>query len=439
MNDNKASHTSAMKSTIEIDFDKSHIWHPYTSMKAPLPCYPVQKANGSSIHLETGETLIDGMSSWWSVIHGYNHPEINAAIRAQLDDMSHVMFGGLTHKPAIDLAKNLIELAPPGLDKVFLADSGSVAVEVALKMAIQYQLGKGHRNRNRFVSLMHGYHGDTFGAMAVCDPVNSMHTLYQGILPDNYFIKEPNALYDMPFDPSELDELAELLACRGDTIAALILDPAVQGAGGIRFYHPRFVTGAKHLCSKAGVLLIADEIATGFGRTGKMFACEHANITPDIMCVGKGITGGYMSLAATMCTPDVALAISESDASVLMHGPTFMGNPLACSAANASLKLLKTGAWQQQVKSIETHLKSTLPNTLKSSRVTDARVFGAIGVIELSENVDVASIQAKFVDHGVWIRPFGKLIYIMPPYVITQQELKKLTSALLNVLELEFT
>jgi adenosylmethionine---8-amino-7-oxononanoate aminotransferase len=285
---------------------------------------------------------------------------------------------------------------------------------------------------------MHGYHGDTFGAMAVCDPVNSMHSLYKGILPDNYFIKEPNALNDKPFDPSELDELSELLECRGDTIAALILEPVVQGAGGMRFYHPEFVSGAKRLCEEAGILLIADEIATGFGRTGKMFACEHANITPDIMCVGKGITGGYMSLAATMCTTDVALAISESEASVLMHGPTFMGNPLACSAANASLKLLKTGAWQQQVANIEAHLKSILPNALKQSRVTDVRFFGAIGVIELNENVNVASIQAKFVEHGVWIRPFGKLIYIMPPYVITNEELEKLTAVLLKVLELEF-
>ena len=430
MNKNNTPHT-----TIDTEFDKNHLWHPYTSLKDPLPCYPVQSANGVYIKLEDGTELIDGMSSWWSVIHGYNNAKINNAIELQLKKMSHVMFGGLTHEPAINLAKHLVDLTPEGLDKVFLADSGSVSVEVALKMAIQYQLGKGHLGKNKFVTIKNGYHGDTFGAMAVCDPVNSMHSLYAGMMPENFFIEAPVSTPNDEFNPKELEELEDTLACRGDTIAAFILEPIVQGAGGMRFYHPKFLQGAKLICEKYDVLLIADEIATGFGRTGKMFACEHAEITPDILCVGKAITGGYMTLAATICTSNVATTISESRAGVLMHGPTFMGNPLACAAANASMELLKTGQWEDQVKNIELILKQELKPASKWQRVTDVRVFGAIGVIEMSENVDVPSILKQFVANGVWVRPFGKLIYVMPPFVITNDELKQLIHGMLKVVK----
>lgn len=430
MNKKTTTHT-----TIDIDFDKKHIWHPYTSMTNPLPCYPVKSADGVYIELEDGTRLIDGMSSWWSVIHGYNNQHINEAISSQLNQMSHVMFGGLTHEPAVNLAKHLVELTPDGLNKVFLADSGSVSIEVALKMAIQYQLGKGHNGRNRFIALKHGYHGDTFGAMAVCDPLNSMHSLYSGMMPQNYFIDSPTSKPTDPFQHNELAELADVLECRSDTVAALILEPIVQGAGGMRFYHPDYLSGAKKLCEKYGVLLIADEIATGFGRTGKMFACEHANITPDILCVGKAITGGYMTLAAAICTDEVAITLSNSRAGVLMHGPTFMGNPLACAAANASMELLKAGSWENQVKNINRILNQELNSANKLERVTEVRVFGAIGVIEMKEAVDVASIQKQFVDKGIWVRPFGKLIYVMPPYIISELELTELLQKMLLIVK----
>ncbi|GAB2992516.1 adenosylmethionine--8-amino-7-oxononanoate transaminase [Psychrosphaera aestuarii] len=430
MNKKTTTHT-----TIDINFDKEHIWHPYTSMTNPLPCYPVKSAEGVYIELEDGTKLIDGMSSWWSVIHGYNNEHINEAISSQLKKMSHVMFGGLTHEPAVNLAKHLVELTPDGLNKVFLADSGSVSIEVALKMAIQYQLGKGHIGRNRFIALKHGYHGDTFGAMAVCDPLNSMHSLYSGMMPQNYFIDSPTSKPTDSFQHNELAELADVLECRSDTVAALIIEPIVQGAGGMRFYHPDYLSGAKKLCEKYGVLLIADEIATGFGRTGKMFACEHANITPDILCVGKAITGGYMTLAAAICTDEVAITLSNSRAGVLMHGPTFMGNPLACAAANASMELLKAGTWENQVKNINRILNQELNSANQLERVTEARVFGAIGVIEMKEAVDVASIQKQFVDKGIWVRPFGKLIYVMPPYIISEIELTELLQKMLLVVK----
>ncbi|WP_299268261.1 adenosylmethionine--8-amino-7-oxononanoate transaminase [uncultured Psychrosphaera sp.] len=424
-----------MTKPIDVKFDEQHIWHPYTSMQSPLPSYPVKSADGVRIKLEDGTELIDGMSSWWSVIHGYNHPVINQAITDQLGKMSHVMFGGLTHSPAIDLCKKLVELTPQGLEKVFLADSGSVSVEVALKMAIQCQLGRGYKNRNKFVTIKHGYHGDTFGAMAVCDPVNSMHSLYSDILPKNYFIDAPKSKPSDTFDLAELDELKTLLQNSNEHIAALILEPVVQGAGGMRFYHPDFIREAKLICEQYGILLIADEIATGFGRTGKMFACEHAQITPDILCLGKAITGGYMTLAATLCTDKVALDISQCEAGVLMHGPTFMANPLACAAANASLNLLMTGDWFAQVQQIELGLRRGLQPCLELETVSDVRVLGAIGVVEMKQVVDVAKIQKQFIEYGLWIRPFGKLVYVMPQYVISEQDLTNLTSGIVNTLK----
>ncbi len=423
-----------MNNLIDVKFDEQHIWHPYTSMQAPLPSYPVQSANGVRIKLENGQELIDGMSSWWSVIHGYNHPVINQAITDQLSKMSHVMFGGLTHTPAIELCKKLVALSPQGLEKVFLADSGSVSVEVALKMAIQCQLGRGYKNRNKFVTIKHGYHGDTFGAMAVCDPVNSMHSLYSDILPKNFFIEAPNSKPDQAFDQNELNELKALLNSESDNIAAFILEPVVQGAGGMRFYHPEFIREAKLICEQYNILLIADEIATGFGRTGKMFACELASITPDIMCLGKAITGGYMTLAATLCTKQVAMDISKCESGVLMHGPTFMANPLACAAANASLDLLMTGDWFEQVQQIENGLREGLLPCLGLETVEDVRVLGAIGVVEMKQAVNVAEIQKQFMQHNLWIRPFGKLVYVMPQYVISEQDLTRLTSGIFKTL-----
>jgi len=420
--------------SIDIEFDRRHIWHPYTSMKDPLPCYPVKKAEGVYIELESGQRLIDGMASWWSVIHGYNHETINKAITVQLQNMSHVMFGGLTHEPAVELCKTLVDMTPKALQKVFLADSGSVAVEVALKMAIQCQLGRGFKNRNKFLSLRHGYHGDTFGAMAVCDPDNSMHSLYKGILPDNLFVDAPQSKPNQAFDAADLVPLRRALEAHHQALAALILEPVVQGAGGMRFYHPDYVYHAKLLCEEFGVLLIADEIATGFGRTGTLFACEHADITPDIMCLGKAITGGYLTLAATLCTERVALDISECDAGVLMHGPTFMANPLACAAANASLELLKNMDWQHNVARIEAALTLGLAPCKALNSVAEVRVFGAIGVIEMKNPVKVAQIQNAFIEQGLWLRPFGKLVYVMPQYIISSDELQTLTSGIVKVL-----
>lgn len=416
------------------EFDRLHVWHPYTSMKDPLPCYEVESAEGVYIQLISGERLIDGMASWWSVIHGYNHPEINAAIESQLKKVSHVMFGGLTHDPAVQLCKTLIEITPSSLTKVFLADSGSVAVEVALKMAIQAQLGRGFTNRNRFVTIKNGYHGDTFGAMAVCDPENSMHSLYAGILPTHFFIEGPKSNPNEDYDPKEVEPLRQILETNSEDIAALILEPVVQGAGGMKFYHPQYLADAKALCCEFGVLLIADEIATGFGRTGKMFAVEHANIEPDIMCLGKAITGGYMTLAATLCSDTVAQDVSKCEAGVLMHGPTFMGNPLACSAANASLKLLIEQDWQSKIATISEGLRVGLAPIKTSPNVTDVRVFGAIGVVEMIEPVNQAEIQKAFIDKGLWLRPFGKLIYVMPQYIISEQQLKQLTAGMCEVI-----
>ncbi|TKB44882.1 adenosylmethionine--8-amino-7-oxononanoate transaminase [Thalassotalea mangrovi] len=420
--------------TNDIEFDQQHIWHPYTSMTKPLPAYKVTRAEGVTITLETGEQLIDGMASWWSVVHGYNHPEINQAMHAQIDAVSHVMFGGLTHQPAIDLCRRLIAMTPDGLDKVFIADSGSVAVEVAIKMALQYWHSKGKPEKSKLMTVHGGYHGDTFAAMSVCDPVNGMHQLFQGFMAKSVFAPKPKQGFDQPWDEQDSIVLEQLFATHHQQIAAFIIEPIVQGAGGMRFYHPQYLKQCRLLCDKYDVLLIADEIATGFGRTGKLFACEHANVSPDILCLGKALTGGYLTLAATLCTKEIADTISQGEAGVFMHGPTFMGNPLACSAANASLALLSAGDWQHQVASIESTLQA-LYTLSDHPDVADVRVLGAIGVVEMKRPVDTASIQAHFVKMGVWIRPFGKLVYIMPPYVISQDELLTLIQAIKQVIE----
>ncbi|WP_409043801.1 adenosylmethionine--8-amino-7-oxononanoate transaminase [Proteus mirabilis] len=413
----------------DIAFDLRHIWHPYTSMSNPLPAYPIVSAKGVELTLANGKQLIDGMSSWWAAIHGYNHPELNTAVTEQLAAMSHVMFGGITHPSAVALCRKLLAITPAPLECIFLADSGSVAVEVAIKMALQYWQAKGEK-RQRIVALKRGYHGDTFGAMSVCDPDNSMHSLYKGYLPNHLFVEAPKTGFYQPWDATDIDVLRTTLAQHHQHIAAVMLEPIVQGAGGMRIYHPEYLTQARALCDEFNVLLIADEIATGFGRTGKLFACEHAGISPDIMCVGKALTGGYMTLSATLTTRHIADTISQGDAGCFMHGPTYMGNPLACAVANASLSLLEQGHWVNQVAQIEAQLKTELLPLKQAKSVKDVRVLGAIGVVEMVEPVNMAKLQKYFVDEGVWIRPFGQLIYIMPPYIISPEKLTKLTQAI---------
>ncbi|MCX2789350.1 adenosylmethionine--8-amino-7-oxononanoate transaminase [Vibrio sp. Sgm 5] len=414
---------------MDLAFDRQHIWHPYTSTLTPLTCYPVESANGVHIKLEDGTELVDGMSSWWSTIHGYNHPHLNQAAHQQIDQVSHVMFGGITHQPAISLCKKLLSLAPINLEHVFLADSGSVAVEVSLKMALQYWHAKGER-RPKFLTLRHGYHGDTFAAMSVTDPDNSMHSLYKGFLPEHIFAESPTCGYWDEWDPEDLTDFEHKIETHHKELAAVILEPIVQGAGGMRIYHPEFLKGVRRLCDKHGLLLIADEIATGFGRTGKLFACEHADIQPDILCVGKALTGGYMTLSATLASKHVADTVCGGDAGCFMHGPTFMGNPLACAVATASLELIEQGNWQQQTQQIETLFSELLPNLEEYELVKNTRWLGAIGVVETHRPVNMATIQALFVEHGVWIRPFGKLIYMMPPFISKPEDIEKLVSAI---------
>ncbi len=401
-------------------WEQQHVWHPYAAMPNPNPVYQVVSANSVYLTLKDGQEVIDGMSSWWSAIHGYNVPELNAAIAKQLKDMAHVMFGGLTHQPAIDLAKTLIDITPSNLEHVFFADSGSVAVEVALKMTLQYQIGQKKDHKNKFLSLTNAYHGDTFAAMSVCDPNNSMHHLYKGLLPTHHFVAP------------DIQALREAFRAHHHELAAMIVEPVVQGAGGMLFYPAEVLQEIRKLCDEYDVLLIADEIATGFGRTGKLFACEHADIQPDILCLGKALTGGYMTLAAVLTDPKISQGI-QKEGNILMHGPTFMANPLACAVAKASIDLLLESPWQARVSNIESQLKTGLAPCLQSDKIADVRIMGAIGVIEMKEAIDIPTIQTQLLDKGVWLRPFGKLLYTMPPFISSDDELNQITQAMQSV------
>lgn len=418
----------------DLAFDRQHLWHPYTSALKPLPTVKVREAKGTRLTLEDGTNLIDGMASWWCAIHGYGHPALDRAAHAQLGRMAHVMFGGLTHAPAISLGRTLVDMSPDNLKHVFLADSGSVSVEVAIKMALQYMQTAGRKKHTKIFTVRGGYHGDTCGAMSVCDPENGMHHLFSGMLPQQIFAPRPTCRFDTPYSPKSLDETARVLAAHSKEIAAIIVEPIVQGAGGMWFYHPEYLKGLRQLADEHDILLILDEIATGFGRTGKLFACEWSGITPDIMCVGKALSGGYMTLAATLTTSDVARTIS-ADGGVLMHGPTFMGNPLACAVAEANLDLLRRGDWQRQVGNIESTLKKALGECRELSGVSDVRVLGAIGVVEMDAPVNVPRLQNFFIERGVWLRPFGRLIYCMPPYITTDEEITRIGAAIFDAIQ----
>ena len=424
-----------MRNLLDFDFDSAHIWHPYTSMTRSLPVYGVHSAKGCELELVDGRKLIDGTSSWWACVHGYAHPEILTAMEKQLHQLSHVMFGGITHEPAIELCKKLIAMTCEPLTKVFLCDSGSIAVEVAIKMALQYWQGQNAHEglrplKQRILTVKKGYHGDTFAAMSVCDPEGGMHTMFGDAVTKQSFVPAPQTTFGETLQADDLTAMRSILSAHHNDIAAVIIEPIMQGAGGMRFYSADYLIGLRALCDEFNVLLILDEIATGFGRTGKLFAYEHANITPDILCLGKALTGGYISLAATLCTDKVAQGISQSPAGVFMHGPTFMGNPLACAAACASLDLINRNQWQAQVATIEQQMRLELMDAIDLPSVKDVRVLGAVGVLEMHEPVNTAELQQQFVDLGVWVRPFANLIYIMPPYVISTAQLSQLTGAM---------
>jgi len=421
-----------------LEFERQHVWHPYAAMPDVVPPYPVASASGVTLTLEDGRQVIDGMASWWCAIHGYNVPELNRAAIVQLEKMSHVMFGGLTHRPAAELAELLLSIAPSGMEYVFFADSGSVSVEVAIKMAIQYWQSQGNHEKKRLLTIRGGYHGDTFGAMSVCDPVAGMHHLFAGVVAQQLFADAPTATCDEEWQDAQIASFHSRIKTHHHELAAVILEPIVQGAGGMRFYAPEFLRQVRALCDEYDVLLICDEIATGFGRTGKMFAVEHAGIEPDIICVGKALTGGYMTLAATMCTEKVRNGIHadlsrESDGGVLMHGPTFMANPLACAVAAASLRLLLSASWKERVSAIGRQLEVELAPCRELSGVADVRVLGAIGVIEMKETIDKGAAQRMLIDQGVWLRPFGRLLYTMPPFVIGSGQLSSVTAAMRSV------
>ena len=415
--------------------DARHVWHPYAPPQAS-PLFAVERAEGVRLHLADGRELIDGMSSWWSAIHGYAHPAMQRAVSEQLARMPHVMFGGLTHEPAVRLCERLASITPAGLERVFLCDSGSVAVEVALKLALQVWQARGETARHRFLTVRGGYHGDTFGAMAVCDPVTGMHTLFQEVLAQHHFAPRPECRFEEPCEPHHTTALEALFEREAAGLAAVVLEPIVQGAGGMWFYAPDYLRRVRELCDHYGILLVADEIATGFGRAGRLFACEYADVAPDILCVGKALTGGTMTLAATLANARVCESIAAADPGVFMHGPTFMGNPLACAAANASLDLLEAEPWQPRVERIEAQLRRELAPARELPGVADVRALGAIGVVELDQPVDMAVVQPAFVERGVWVRPFGKLVYVMPPYGIEPADLAQLTRAILEVVAL---
>ncbi len=428
------SNTMTTKSMqVASEFDQRHLWHPYASLPPTYSNIVIDRAEGIYIITEDGTRLIDGMSSWWASVHGYNHPKLNDALTQQLGKMAHVMFGGLTHQPAIDLGKKLLGIVPSGLDAIFYADSGSIAVEVALKMALQYQVAAKRPNKQQFASTHSGYYGDTWHAMSVCDPINGMHSLYGKQLPMQHFVPAPPLGFDRVLTVDDRETLAQFFAEYGAQLAGFIIEPIIQGAGGMRFYNPEYLRLLRALCDKYNVLLIADEIATGFGRSGKLFACEHAGISPDIMTIGKALTGGYMTFAATLCTRKIADTIHNSDYPALMHGPTFMGNPLACAVACASIDLILSYDIETRTASMQRTMEQALTSAAQLAGVAEVRCLGAVAVIELEDAVDMPIFQSLLIDHGIWVRPFGKLVYIMPPYVITDDELTTLCQALLKV------